>query len=267
MFQVEAYKLYTEQPEQSVFPPHTHDACELFCFLSGNAVYSVEGNIYQLSPGDIIILRNAEMHHLILRKSVPYARISITFRPDTGLSAADEAALLAPFLNRPIGLYNQYQASRFHDRHWDYYLERLCQSQDPLCRQIYLMTILKELADCFPLVLESPADLNTDSIIGITHYIDGHLAEPLNLDQISRRFYISKAQLTRNFKKNLGTTVGDYIITKRLLLARRLIQSGRNPTSIYLQCGFQDYSAFFKAYKKKFGYAPKSTGRYQGPQH
>lgn len=261
LFQVEAYNLYTEQPEQSVFRPHTHDACELYCFLGGSAVYSVEGNIYPLFPGDIIVLRNAEMHHLILRKSIPYTRISITFRPDNGLSEADEAALLAPFLDRPIGLYNRYPASRFPNRRWDYYLELLCRNQDSLCRQIYLMTVLRELADCFPQVREGPVELLTDSMIKITHYIDAHLGEPLDLDRLSQRFYISKAQLTRSFKKNLGTTVGDYIITKRLLLAHRLIQNGQAPTSTYLQCGFRDYSAFFKAFKKKFGYAPKNTNQ------
>ena len=128
LFQIEAYKIYTEQPDQSIFVPHAHDVFELFCFLSGNAIYSVEGNIYQLSPGDIIVLQNTEMHYLILRKSVPYTRFSIYFKPDCGLSSEDKAALLAPFVNRPIGLYNQYQASQFRDRHWVYYLEELCRT-------------------------------------------------------------------------------------------------------------------------------------------
>lgn len=259
LFQIEAYKMYTEQPDQSIFVPHAHDVFELFCFLSGNAIYSVEGNIYQLSPGDIIVLQNTEMHYLILRKSVPYTRFSIYFKPDCGLSSEDKAALLAPFVNRPIGLYNQYQASQFRDRHWVYYLEELCRTEDSLRQQIYLATILRELADCFPFVKENAVPLYTDNIIKVTHFIDSHLTESLSLDQICDRFYISKAQLTRNFKRNLGTTVGDYIITKRLLLARSMILNGQNPTNIYLQCGFHDYSAFFKAYKKKFGYAPKNT--------
>lgn len=262
LFQIESHKMYTEQPEQSIFVPHAHDFFELFCFLSGNALYSVEGNIYSLSPGDIIVLRNAEMHYLILRKSTPYMRFSIYFKPDHGLSREDQAVLLAPFMDRSIGLYNHYQASQFRDRHWVYYLEQLCQTDEPLRQQIYLSTILRELADCFPLVKENVATLYTDNIIKVTHFIDSHLTQSLSLDEICDRFYISKAQLTRNFKRNLGTTVGDYIITKRLLLARSMILDGQNPTNIYLQCGFHDYSAFFKAYKKKFGYTPKNTNKY-----
>lgn len=259
LFQIEAHKMYTEQPNQSIFPPHVHDTFELYCFLSGNAVYSVEGNIYQLSPGDIIVLQNTEMHYFILRKSVPYTRFAIYFKPDNDLSPKDKAILLAPFVDRPFGLYNQYRADQFRDRHWVYYLEQMCQTKDPLRQQIYLAALLRELADCFPLIKENIAPLYTENIINVTHFIDRHLTESLSLDQICDRFYISKAQLTRNFKRFLGTTVGDYIITKRLLLARNMILNGQNPTNIYLQCGFHDYSAFFKAYKKKFGYSPKNT--------
>ena len=59
------------------------------------------------------------------------------------------------------------------------------------------------------------------------------------------------------FKALTGTTVWDYIVTKRIMKARMLLQSGERPYDIYLKCGFKDYCSFFKAYKLKFGVSPK----------
>lgn len=259
LFQIEALKAYTEHPDQSDFFSHTHDTCELYCFISGNAAYSVEGNIYPLAPGDIIVSRNAETHHLMLKKSTPYTRITVFFKPDKDLSPELKEAFLTAFQDRPIGLYNRYSAAQFPDSHWLYYLNSICGTDDNIKRQIYLMALLRELTDCFPMVKDNPVEVSPNNMIRVTHFIDRHLTETLNLDLICDRFFISKAQLIRNFKKNLGTTVGDYINTKRLLLARDLILEGHNPTTVYLQCGFRDYSAFFRAYKKKFGCRPGYT--------
>ena len=119
------------------------------------------------------------------------------------------------------------------------------------------MALLQELVDFCPQVKQMPTIRFADNILNITHYIDNHLSEPLTLEQICEHFYISKSQINRNFKTNLGTTVGDYILTKRLVMAKTMIQQGQKPSSVYLQCGFNDYSTFFKAYKKKFEHSPK----------
>ena len=45
LFHIRASESYTAKPEQSQFSSHTHDTYEIFYFISGNAEYSVEGNI------------------------------------------------------------------------------------------------------------------------------------------------------------------------------------------------------------------------------
>ena len=82
-------------------------------------------------------------------------------------------------------------------------------------------------------------------------------ALPLSLDHLSERFFISKSHLNRMFKKATGTTAWDYIVVKRLLMARSLLSEGMVPTDVYLKCGFRDYTTFFRAYKKHFGSTPK----------
>ena len=60
----------------------------------------------------------------------------------------------------------------------------------------------------------------------ILDYIRDNLAEPLTLDQIAGRFFISKHYLCRIFKSATGFSVMEYIIYSRILRARQLLQEG-----------------------------------------
>ena len=44
-------------PKQKDFIMHTHDTYEILIFLRGDASYSVEGSIYSLKSGDIMLMR------------------------------------------------------------------------------------------------------------------------------------------------------------------------------------------------------------------
>ena len=46
--------------------------------------------------------------------------------------------------------------------------------------------------------------------------------------------------------------------------ARQLILSGAAPTKVFAQCGFSDYSAFYRAYRKEFGISPAETPKTPG---
>ena len=60
----------------------------------------------------------------------------------------------------------------------------------------------------------------------ILDYIRDNLAEPLTLDQIAGRFFISKHYLCRIFKSATGFSVMEYIIYSRILRARQLLRRG-----------------------------------------
>ena len=79
------------------------------------------------------------------------------------------------------------------------------------------------------------------------------------LEKIAETFYISKTHLNRLFKTSVGTTVGKYIKLKRLFFAKELIQKGERPMDIYAKCGFNDYTTFYRSFKKYFLVSPKET--------
>lgn len=259
LFQMSIANHTTTNPIASNFPMHVHDGYEIYHFLSGSSEYSVEGNIYQLSPGDIMILNKNEAHHPLIKKPLPYTRAYINFKPLFNIDDDLSQDFLSIFTDKPAGLYNHYSASQFPNNHWDYYVNGIAQTEDDAKKQVFLMALLLELKEYSTEVHQPSIPCSTNNIYQITQYIDRHLTHSLSLELICERFYISPSQLNRNFKKNLGITVGEYITTKRLLLAHDLINQGQMPSHIYKKCGFHDYSTFFRAYKKKFGLSPKNS--------
>ena len=63
----------------------------------------------------------------------------------------------------------------------------------------------------------------------------------------------------RKFKEDTKMTLHNYILQKRLLYARDLIQNETPITKASIECGFNDYSSFLRAFKKHFKFFKKSA--------
>ncbi len=247
-------KNYTKNPDLEMFTMHTHNDYEIYCFLQGSAKYFVEGNIYNLKSGDILIIKKAEAHTLLINNDLPYERFVVNFTADSIIGESRES--LTSFLDsKPLGHNNRYAFSNFKEKNWIYYLEKMCETENQTQKELYLTVLLNELYECYHLLHDDSP--NYDSTQEIIKYINNHLTDGITLENISERFYLSKSQLQRRFKRTTGSTVWEYILTKRLILAKELLQNGEHPTSCYLKCGFSDYCSFFRAYKAKFGVSPK----------
>jgi len=95
-------------------------------------------------------------------------------------------------------------------------------------------------------------------VISLLQYLNQHLTEPLSIDELAARFYISKYHMMRRFKEETGYTIHSYISEKRLLLARQLLGAGTPVTEACERSGYQDYSTFSRAYRKHFGVSPSA---------
>ena len=91
----------------------------------------------------------------------------------------------------------------------------------------------------------------------VVEYINEHYNEPLTLDDLSERFFISKYHLLRKFDRQVGTTVHRYILQKRLLIAKQLLGSGLAPSEVCQHCGFGDYANFYRAFRAEYHITPR----------
>lgn len=247
------------KPVPSDFNMHTHESYELYYFVGGNGIYRVEGTPYPLEEGDILIMRPAEAHYIDITDNKPYTRLSVNFKANLFSYIDPDGKLLAPFNGRKIGTFNRYRAENFKSDAYSVFIKNIMtDSPDRRVQTITnLLPLLNEIYLAFGSVTETEINKSLDS--KIISYINRHISEDITLDAICEKFYISKTHLCRIFKKATASTVGEYITVKRLVNARQLILSGTPPTKAYLQCGFRDYSVFYRAYKKKYGISPSKV--------
>lgn len=264
---IESAQMITENPSIGNAVMHSHDVYEIYLFLDGKSDYLVEGNKYRLRKGDIMLMRRGELHINSIRSSATYKRNYINFDITTLLTETGNLALLDMFDKRPLGEYNHYRAKDFPDNRWQEYLHSICKAETKEEKLCYLLPLLHELSKCFSQLKDTLVASETNPVVEICKFINSDLAQNLSLEVLSEKFYLSKTHINRLFKANVGTTAGQYINLKRLYLAKELLQKGVHPTEVYSLCGFHDYTTFYRAFKKQFGYSPKEFASSQTGRH
>ncbi len=245
--------------ETFAYQLHSHEGIyEILYMEEGDASFWVEGTIYKMSPGDIAITRNDEMHLMRHHSPTVYKRMVINVNFDY-FEENECLTYRNVFDNRKVGTGNHFPAdivkqSGLYDtlQRLKYYLEK---NEKPLIKA-YLTEILYILN-------KMPERDTADSgiIRDIVLYINSNITQDLSLEKISGSFYISKYYLCREFKKRIGMSIGKYITHKRIMLVRDLYSTGKTLTEACISSGFGDYSSFYVAYKKLYGNSPKNINR------
>ncbi len=247
---------FDSKPNKNRFRLHTHEFCEIYCFFEGKGVFKVEGNSYPLHSGDILIMRPGEAHYIDIDPSLPYKRLSIHFDISLFDSLDNSRSLFRSFQSRDRGKLNLYTEREFISDSYKLFINNICNASQNQSLNTFtnLLPLLNEIALAFD--NRNKDTIDNLLIVQIISYINCNLTEKITLEAICKEFYLSKPHLCRIFKTATGSTVWEYITAKRLIMAKKLIKSGKNPSEIYVECGFGDYSSFFRAFKKRFGVSP-----------
>ncbi len=252
------YNLDTHPVPES-FTMHTHQMCEVYLFMNGKASFRIEGSEYRLERGDLLVMRPAEAHCIQVQPDHPYERLSMHFEPTLFDRIDPEHRLLKVFMDREAGRFNRFSAAEFPDQGYRVMLSRLMEKEHHQRLDIIstLLVLLNQLCSLHEQRGENAPSAEGSLLFQVIRHINEHLSEPLSLDSLCEQFYLSKPQLCRSFKRTTGASVGEYINAKRLLQAQSMLRAGTPPTQVCTACGFNDYSAFYRAYRKHFGVSPK----------
>lgn len=89
--------------------------------------------------------------------------------------------------------------------------------------------------------------------------------DKINVCDIAKKLYISTNYLISVFKKEYGLTPHKHLTNLKLEEARRLLlDTTRSEEEIAFSVGFSDFSVFYKAFIKAYGYAPGVLRRKNG---
>jgi len=243
-----------------------HEVYEIYLLLSGRVDYLIEGRTYRLKPGDILLINDNELHKPVIQAGITYERIIIWVKHDYLEKHSSENSRLATCFEITSGLKNN--LLRPTPEQGEYIrkifsrLEEALSTEEFGRRQLanaYLMELIVLLNRIYlkeSKGLEAYHFEYNEKINKIIQYIEDHLEEELPVVKLASAFYTSKYHLLHEFKRHTGYSIHQYILNKRLIMAKNLLKEGRQVMDVYSACGFGDYSNFIRAFKQKFGVTP-----------
>lgn len=240
---------------------HAHDFLELYYFLDGSVTYYIEDQVYDLYPGDLLIIPAGKMHRpVIANEHAAYERMVLWITPQYLQSIDSPAGDLQKNLQK-VGEHGYCVPFRGDETVFvTALLKKLLYMQnndtDPkFCAgavELYLWTIFRSYG-----VIDTTHRNETQVIPQVIRYITEHFSEPLTLEDVAAEFFVSKSYLNRHFKAYTNSTVYAYIMALRLTHARRMLREGIPAVEAGRECGFSDYSTFYKAFKTQTGLSPQ----------
>lgn len=90
----------------------------------------------------------------------------------------------------------------------------------------------------------------------IREYLKEHYAEKINIGELGNRYYLSRENLTRLFKKTFQVSPYEYLIQVRMERAKKLMQQNLRLQEIAEQLGYSNENYFSKAFREFYGMTP-----------
>ncbi len=242
---------------------HSHDFYEIYFFADGNVTYYIENESYDLKKGDVLVIPPGKLHRPVIEEHIPYERYVLWIygrfantRENFSKMLEKLNALIAEKGTRRVSFHGQEAkkltclfdslTEKFHSA--DEFAFYTAES----CIVLIINKIIDELNQSQPVQDENP-----ELIRQVIAYINTNVANAPALEDLTRKFYVSKYYLSHKFKEHTKTSIHRYILMKKISLARQELEKGRTPNEVCGICGFSTYSNFYKEFKKQTGFSPK----------
>ncbi|MDF2936893.1 MAG: helix-turn-helix protein [Paenibacillaceae bacterium] len=244
---------------------HFHSEYELYYLFTGERYYFIKDRTYTILAGDLVMIDSEEVHKTANRNIPIHERLVLYYQPAffAALPAEERELLLSVFKrDNPVLRLNLQERLMVEELLLDL-LEELLEKPpgyslrvEQIGVELLLFTariLLKK--EAVAAEVPSPAQLKMTEII---RHINTQYSEPLDLDGLSARFFISKSHLSRTFKEFTGFGFSEYLILTRIKEAQQMLRgSTKSITEIAAAAGFDNFSHFGKTFKKAAGMSPR----------
>ena len=265
----EAHYNFSETFEVTQF--HCHDYFEFYIHLQGGEFMGVDNRLYPLSPNQLFVLPPFSMHGLSCTKEMRnYERAYLNLAPEVlrvlGCGQIDAESL---FRQHTAGHVCTYQLS---DADAQTFVSCVHQIRDnePRKRDPYerfgdyaLMISLLSIV-CRTMRRTDPVKgeiFGSNIIQEILEYINNHYTQPIRMENLARSFGVSVSYLSHEFARFTNRSVYDYILYRRVMLARQQMLGTSSLNDIAYRCGFNDYSNFLRSFTRIVGMSPSQYRR------
>lgn len=241
-----------------------HPQYEIFLLLEGDVTMLINSQRYMIKNGALVLLTSRDLHISMNNAPRTYKRITVMFDPHA----------IRQFNTEHTNLLDCFSIAASRQRNILYLSAEQIQTVQALADQILTngrsdrfgddITVLTSLLSLLIFInrlyrshLPTIAPLPLTPIIReIVDYVDSHIDEELSVQSLCHHFSYSVAYISAQFSKQMGLPLKQFIITKKIALAKQLLAESLSVTQVYERCGFGDYSNFIRTFKKTVGVSP-----------
>lgn len=244
---------------------HIHDYYEFYFFLEGEVDIHIKNKSYTLKHGDVILIPPKTKHYPIIKNlDIPYRRFVLWISKNYCCKLKNDSEDYMYMIDK-TGSAQQYI---YHNDSIDFnsiqsmifqLIEEVKGNRFAKQAKIQLQinTLILFLSR---LIYEKENTIENGEkklYLRVCEYIDANIDSDLSLERISEEFYVSKYYISHNFTDNMGISIYKYITKKRLNACKNAFLSRMSIAEACNYYGFDDYSAFYRAFKKEYGMSPK----------
>ena len=238
---------------------HFHDVFELIFCLDGQGALQVEGIWTDILPQRTILLPPGVRHRFRFSPGQA-AKLRFICVPPT-----DAADYLSPIHLGALACLGPHGSVKDHDdnnlQFWSLMdnipngLETEDRGRLLLIWTIISMLLAEHMNDQAHLSNKNN-DKYKKTMSQLRKWIDTNLDRAHNLDDLARRFGLSRSSLTREFKRSLGLSVGAYVRQRKLQHAGRLLSENHPICDVAYAVGYSGMAHFYRQFKQFYGVTP-----------
>jgi AraC-like DNA-binding protein len=251
-----------EHPDKPKY--HLNNMCEVYLGITDGVRFIVDGTSYELKPGDIMIIPPFTVHRIVLSTHDWYERFYFVI-PLNAFPYMDHNPL-ETMLNRQNGAKTFLSLPETQRKQAIDLLYKISANVSNSNRHERLITysyflqfigIITAYLSEYTDTAEGQADTKLPKILhDVLVYIDQHLTTIDSIDDVASHFHVNLRHLTKLFKQHLHVGMKNYILMKKIAVAKRLLHQGNTVTYVCYESGFNDCSYFIKAFKRYTGMTP-----------
>lgn len=245
---------------------HSHDYLEMAFIMSGNGKYHIDGRVYEVKEGDLLIFNPGVCHQALLdeESDLPTTEFFVGCS-EFQLKGYDKNCI-------PLGGDEHILHTKGELRQK---LFKICSSMDAekelggyaryYVMKAYLMQMLVYIIRSRrPQPIPNQGGYAFESVNKkyvveqIVNYFEEHYSEKISLESIAENMYLSTFYISKIFKSETGDAPIRHLINIRLEKAKEIIE--RTPElsikEVASSVGYEDVYHFSKQFKKHYGVSP-----------
>lgn len=241
---------------------HFHQDIELIYVLEGSVAVSINEERWDLKKGDIILINANKIHKLKGNEVTLLCKIYIDYFFVSEILQKDYIIFWCNTL-----IENDKQYDKLKNIINSMLREGVSQhSQNSFLQKSLQYSLLECLSKEFLVQTSDQWAESEEKKIGqVLEYINFNYNRTITLSEVATKLYMSDSSFSRFFKKSVGINFVEYINNVRLTRAvELLLYSDKSITTIALECGFSNPSAFNKIFKEYYKVSPTTYKKENG---